>query len=409
MLTRQRKWLLTLFGQVRDLQASPLERRLLALEIQEQLLYRIGRAERLIRQIRKEIKTLKMSLARPGNPKGVAREIKTKHVAGIERIEDQQSLISILRSIGDSIAFIYGDRWDLKQMVQKEDSGFLTGKRGAKLERGILRKAFEIGATVVLNDLTHTLRHGDIAVFRPDLWPEGGSPFFLVEAKSGRGGYAARTARQMAATKEIFNYLSTDRKEAENGLWHRISVNQEPQYHFEKASKMMSDLPRGGWLIEEVEPGLHYVIIDCSIEEPPFDAIFGDIIRGRKPFLLSVNDMKKHALAYYPFPLSISPPEVLFSFCNGEFVMWVVVDLDHVNQVLALHSIKVAPGKDDEFPWQVLPIEGEGIESYVGYHPIGRLAAEFLRLDWLLQNMVAGPAQEMISQYMSSESVSNPE
>jgi hypothetical protein len=118
----------------------------------------------------------------------------------------------VLRSIGGSIVFIYGDRWDLKQMMQKEDSGFFTGKRGTRLERGILRKAFEIGATVVLNDLTHTLRHGDVAVFRPDLWPEGGSPFLLIEAKSGRGGDDGRTARQTAPAKESFSYLSTDRK-----------------------------------------------------------------------------------------------------------------------------------------------------------------------------------------------------
>jgi hypothetical protein len=70
-------------------------------------------------------------------------------------------VISVLRSIGDAIAFIYGNRWDIKQMVMKEESGFITGKRGTRLERKILRKAFEIGATVVMNDLTHTLRHGD--------------------------------------------------------------------------------------------------------------------------------------------------------------------------------------------------------------------------------------------------------
>jgi hypothetical protein len=63
MLTRHKKWLLTLFQQVNELRADPLNQRLLALEIQEQLLQRIGRAERLIRRIRSENKLIKKTLA----------------------------------------------------------------------------------------------------------------------------------------------------------------------------------------------------------------------------------------------------------------------------------------------------------------------------------------------------------
>jgi|GEM_PF-1527373 len=398
MLQRHKKWLLPLFQQVRDLRAQPIEKRLLALEIQEQLLYRMGRAERLIRKIRRENKDIRRSLAQPGTSKQVAGRAKAKNQAGHERIEGQQKLISVLRSIGDSIAFIYGDRWDLKQMVQKEDSGFLTGKRGARLERKIFRKAFEIGATVVLNDLTHTLRHGDIAIFRPDLWPDGGSPCLLIEVKSGRGGDSARTTRQMAAAKQMFDYLHTDRREVENGRWQRISVNEEPQYHFVDATRMMCNLPHAGSLVEEVEPGLHYALIDCAYEEGSYDRIFSGVLSRGKPFILSVNEMKDHTLAYFPFPLSIDSPEALFRFYEGDFVMFVIVDLEKVNERMAVHSLQVLPTSNDEMPWLVSPL-GQDMASdeghcYVGYHPIGRLAAEFLRLDWLLENIVAGPARD---------------
>lgn len=407
MLKRHRQWLLVLFQQTRDLLSAPIEKRLLVLEIQEQLLYRIGRAEQLIRQIRKENKNIKRSLAKPGTPKEIARKAKTKHQAGDDRIEQQQILISVLRSIGDSIAFIYGDRWDLKQMVQKEDSGFLTGKNGARLERRIFRKAFETGATVVLTDLTHTLRHGDIAIFRPDLWPDGGSPCQLIEVKSGRGGNPARTSRQMAAAKQIVDYLSADKREAENGLWQRISVHEEPQYHFADVTRLICNLPHGGWLVEEVEPGLHYALIDCAYEQMSYETIFGDALRRGKPFMISVNDMKKHTLAYYPFPLSIEDPEALFHFYNGDFVMFVIVDMEQVNARLARHSLQVTLSGNDEFPWRVSPAgldaPREEDISYVGCHPIGRLAAEFLRLDWLLDNMVAGPSRDLIAQYLNRQ------
>lgn len=405
MLARHKVWLLPLFQKIRELQAKPLEKRLVSLEIQEQLLYRIGRAEHQVRMIRKENKSIKRALAQPGASREVARKAKAKNQAGYEKIEGQQILISVLRSIGDSIAFIYGDRWDLKQMVQKEASGFLTGKRGVRLERKIFRKAFEIGATVVLNDLTHTLRHGDIAVFRPDLWPDGGSPCLLIEVKSGRGGDAARASRQMTAIKRMIDYLSTDKREAENGQWQRISVAQEPQYHFADATRLMCNLPQAGWLMEEVEPGLHYVLIDSAYKEMSYDTIFGKVFSRGKPLMICVNDMKNQTLGYYPFPLSIEDPEALFRFYNGAFVMFVIVYLEQVNERLAKYSLQVTSSGNDEYPWMVSPIgvdvpNNEDI-SYVGYHPIGRLAAEFLRLDWLLDNMVAGTWREGIAQYLN--------
>jgi len=406
MLTRHKKWLLAFFQQVNELRADPLNKRLLALEIQEQLLQRIGRAERLIRQLRSENKLIKKALAQRDTQRDVARKAKARHLAGEERIEHQRTLISILRSIGDSIAFIYGDRWDLKQMALKEESGFITGKRGTRLERKILRKSFEVGATVVMNDLTHTLRHGDIAVFRPDLWPEGGSPLLLIEAKSGRGGDSTRKSRQLAAAKHVFDYLTTDRRKVDGGLWQRVSVNEHPQYHFEEATRMMTTLPHAGWLREEVEPGLHYVLIDCTREAGEYESIFGDLFSRSRPFMISVNDMREQRLAYYPFPLCIHNPDALFRFYNGEFVMFVIVDLERANEVLIPHSIRVTLSGNDEYPWLVSSTATDAVPelstSYVGFHPIGRLAAEFLRLDWLLENMVAGPAADAMTKYLNN-------
>jgi hypothetical protein len=255
-----------------------------------------------------------------------------------------------------------------------------------------------------MNDLTHTLRHGDITLFRPDLWPEGGSPFVLIEAKSGRGGNRARKSRQEAAAKQVFDYLTTDKREADGGIWQRVSVNEHPLYHFEEAKRMMTTLPHTGWVIEEVEPGLHYVLIDCACETGEYDSIFGELFSRSRPFMISVNDMKEQTLAYYPFPLSIHNPEALFRFYNGEFVMFVIVDLERVNEVLIPNSISVTLSGNDEYPWMVSSTTTdagpEPSTSYVGFHPIGRLAAEFLRLDWLLRNMVTGALLDAATNYL---------
>lgn len=167
---------------------------------------------------------------------------------------------------------------------------------------------------------------------------------------------------------------------------------------------MMTDLPKGGWLLEEVEPGLHYALIDCGREVKAYDLIFGDLFSRGRAFLMSVNDMKKHQLAYYPFPLCIHNPETLFRFYNGDFVMFVIVDLNRVNEAMAKYSMRVALSGNDEYPWKVSSTARDAVpessDFYVGFHPLGRLAAEFLRLDWLLENMVAGPVTEAIDKYL---------
>ena len=408
MLARYKRWLVPLFQQVHALQAAPLDRRLLALEIQESLLYRMSRAEWLLRRIRNDNKALKKELTRRDLTREVSRKIKARYASNNERMEEQKGLLVVLRSIGDCIAFIYGDRWDLKQMVLKGEPGFLTGKSGTRLERKILREAFAAGATVVMNDLTHTLRFGDITLFRPDLWPDGGSPFVWIEVKSGRGGDASRMLRQKAASEHIRNYLATDRREADGGLYQRVELLNEPVYHFEVATRLMSTLPRAGWLLEELEPGLHYVLIDGERKQEGYEEIFGSVLKQSRSFLLNVNEMKRVQRGYYPFPLSISDPEALYRFLNGEFVMFVAVDLDQVNRQLSGRSATVSASDLEGYPWKVsldgpdIPVELR--ESFVGLHPIGRLAAEFISLTWLVENLVSSPVQSAIEDYLARSS-----
>jgi hypothetical protein len=284
----------------------------------------------------------------------------------------------------------------------KEDAGFITGKRGTRLERTILRRAFAIGATVVMNDLTHTLRYGDITVFRPDLWPEGESPFLLIEAKTGRGGNKGRAARQKCGMKQIVEYLSSDTRTVEGHLWQRVSVRQFPEYHGDTFARLATALPRGGRLVEEVERGLYYILLDGACKTYNYDEVFGPLLDKFGPMLaLRVNDMKRQHLGYYPFPLSIRDPDVLFRFYNDEFVTYVFVSMEHVNAALASDGTKIKLTDDAVYPWQILQIGEIGVGPYVSFYPLWRLASEFLRLDWLLNNLITGPVYDAWQQYLT--------
>jgi hypothetical protein len=402
ILIHYKRTLISLFKKVRELQADPIQNRLTALDVQEELLRCIGRAESRIRRTRKVTGDIKARLSKRGNTRQESAYFKAVLDAGQLRVSQQKTLISVLRSIGDAIPFIYGDRWDLKQFTLKEDAGFITGKRGSRLERSLLRRAFAIGATVVMNDLTHTLRHGDITVFRPDLWPKGGSPFRLLEAKTGRGGNRARAERQKAAAKEIIKYITQDRREVDGYLWERVPASEEPQYHADTFTKLAATLPRCGWVLEEVEPGLHYLLWD-GVPNEERDKVTRPLLEKIGPMLqLGVNEMQDASLGYYPFPLSIRDPDVLFRFYNNEFLANVFVSMDQVNAALADRGFRVTITNDVSFPWSAsLPDylnEETGLK--VGFYPLGRLASEFIRLDWLLKSLFGGPMFSFLEEYL---------
>lgn len=391
MLSRYRSGLIALFERLHQLQADPIGKRLLALGIQEELLLRIGRAERIIRLTRNEIDALKCRLARRGNDRETSRQIKIQRIAAEKKIELQKEVLAILRAVGDAIAFIYGDRWDLRQLVKHEPSGFITGKRGTRFERRVLRKVFDVtrDAVAVMNDLTHTLRHGDITAFSPTIWPEG--RFCLVELKSGRGGSHSRLARQTEAIERVSNYLKTDVRQGTDGsTWRRVSIISHPEHHFDAVAQLIAELPRPGWLLREIEPGLHYCVIKyregVKFSGEMFDAV--KKLAHPQCVFLFVNELKyEHDLAYYPFPLCFRDPEELFRFYSGELLIYIIIDMERVNEILLPHCLTARLSNHDHFAWEIVPpADEEGWQ--ISSRMVWRLAGEFLRLDWLLENIV---------------------
>ena len=383
MLDPYRKTLVLLFGKVHELQAEPVAKRMLALEIQEELLRLMSRAEYLIRKKKAANKAIKCSLSRPGNDRLQAQTLKEAHAAGEDRINRQRALISTLRSIGDAIAFIYGDRWDLKKMIE-----------GTRLERQTLRHVFDRGGTAVMNDLTHTLRHGDITVFLVGVWPPGECKFLLLEMKSGRGGNHERRDRQVAAIQTIFDYLDTDKRETDTGTWVRQALTSEPKHHFDTATRLAKNLQPGSCIREEVEPGLHYLLLGDGCNESSWASLFPPV-QPKQAHLISCNEIRQSQFGYYPFPLCFQDADVLFRFYNGTFVMLVLIELNKVNDLIQHHNLQVRFSEKEDYPWAVFGLnEGTVKEDplfYISFHPLGRLAAEFVRLDWFITNLVLNP------------------
>lgn len=410
MMKRYQKALIKLYARVHELEAARVEKRLLALEIQEELLRGIVRAEGRVRKARELSSQIKHQLSKRGNTRLISEELRKKRQAAVEYFETQKRLILTLKSIGDSVAFIFGDRHELKQLRQNGDPGFICGKKGTRLERAILRKTFKWGAAAVMNDLTNTLRHADVTIFRPDLWPEGGSPVFLVEAKSGRGGNKKRAERQIETLNSISEYLRTDvATNGESGSRLRVAVRDEPVHHKAAITRLAQNLQYQGFMVEEVEHGLYYCLIDGNFDTENLTEVFSPIIgNDRIMALLSVNDQREAMYGYYPFPLLIRDPHSLFRFYNGEFVVYVAVDIGYVNDIISTAGIAIELADDTWKTIRTVPDDDWG-ERHISNRAINLLSAEFISLKWLIDNIITGPLHEAMNRIIAEHKLRDAE
>ncbi len=202
----------------------------------------------------------------------------------------------------------------------------------------------------------------------------------------------SRIARQSEALERVSNYLQTDVRQAEDGsTWRRESIMSHPEHHFDTVARLIAELSRPGWLFREIEPGLQYAIIEYR-EGGKFSAEMLDSLKERahhQRLVFFVNEMKyDHNLAYYPFPLCFRDPEALFRFYNGELLIYVVIDMERVNEILVSHGLLARLSDRDHFSWEIVPQAEEEGSWHISSRMVGRLAGEFLRLDWLLENTV---------------------
>jgi hypothetical protein len=219
-----------------------------------------------------------------------------------------------------------------------------------------------------------------------------------------------RTARQSEALKRVTNYLQTDVKQAEDGsIWRRESIMSHPKHHFDTVARLTAELPGAGWLFREIEPGLQYGIIEYKegdkLSAEMFDGLNETALDQR--LILFVNGMKyNYNLAYYPFPLCFHDPEALFRFYNGELLIYVVINMERVNELLVSYGLSARLSDRDHFSWEIIPTADEKGSWYISSHMVGRLAGEFLRLDWLLENtVISGLGHELYRHFRESKAV----
>jgi len=103
--------------------------------------------------------------------------------------------------------------------------------------------------------------------------------------------------------------------------------------------------------------------------------------------MFSVNSFKHKPAGYYHLTLSITNPEKLLALFRGNFLLIVVIDFDVVAQRMKEQDFELNLTGDHVWPWEVRSSSGQALFK-VSNHFISRVAAEFLSLKWLIDELV---------------------
>ena len=370
-----------------ELQLGPFSNRQTCLLIQEEVLKRIMRIEKKIREHRRLLKELRRHLGskkKSTTDKTIARRLKDNISWHHGRIKEYQLLLITFRTIVDALAFIYFDKWDIKPQSIKEPPGFVSEKAGLKFELRILQLVFSLGHIGILNDLTNCLRYGDVSILARDRK-------LIVEAKSGHSGNA-RTQRQKSELENIVNYLTYGRSDKLPYIEadvQRVATHGPETDHRDQLNCIISRAHRsiGKYCLEEVELGLYYGATYVANTD-----MFGPLLSEPPGSLIIslINELKYSGLGYYPFSLSIYEPTAWYDFYSGNLMIIVAIDTKVIEEKLSREGISIKLTAEwDRFPVELTSLGSKARnKSLIGGHFFGRLFYEFLSLDWLLDEMV---------------------
>jgi hypothetical protein len=344
-------------------------------ELQKLLLRELMRAEEKIRQLKSE----------------VGRITNAEDAAAVKRVEYLNNRIAglrqcayIWRCFGDAIAFLYLDRFSLKQCFYstetthpKQDAGFISGKEGLANELALLERALENGVPALLVDLTNTIRHGDVCLL-------GGPDPYLIEVKSAKK-VNSRGRKQKRSIEKLHTLYETDECNGLRGFpkLQRRSNRTPEQTHIDVINDCIREAVNDGYAIRHPEHGVSYLVLT---EAGPVEEAMKMLGLKNAVWLFFLNQHKADRTwaPYFPFVLSIDDADYLWDFIRGSLSIFVVLELDALCKIASNEGCESVFDSDNaEYSLRIkTPDRGE---MNISSHMLTRIGLEFVSPQWIVR------------------------
>ena len=253
-------------------------------------------------------------------------------------------LILILKNIFDALAWrVLGyDRLILQQMAEHHNTGYLDDTVRDDLTWAKLITDHE-GATVLVNDLTHILRYGDLLIIKD-------GKYNIVENKHGKASQKDRRAkRQRESLNELKNFLRMGIRLTEDGRDFLFRANVSAKSYHSLVTEVIKQA-------KEHEHGyLQRILSDCValevfwlgaqdtplLQNPPF-------YRKNHVFRFSnIHILDKPITRVAPYGVFPFDEQTCFELITGEVQLFLSLDLDSLQQRYHRFGLSL------EFPMQI--------------------------------------------------------
>ncbi|WP_157870978.1 hypothetical protein [Gluconacetobacter diazotrophicus] len=297
--------------------------------------------------------------------------------------------------LGDCLAFLYVDRFSLKQTYFdtntyniKQSGGFILGKDGHKNEMMALENAISHNIPAVLCDITNVLRYGDICLL-------GDSDPVPIEVKSSKTK-DRRSKRQKLKLQTLSDFLKSDHAEnfrGVSGSTIRVECSTSPKLYNRELQDAVKEAIKRGSVSFEVDECLRVVII--SEDNVDYAKLFGEKNLLSKSLITSVNEIKTNMLwgCYYPYPLTFSDPASFEAFVRGEIHIFTILYLEKFEEKLASEHVTLNVEASEykiechmHFP--DLVIEDPTARFTIGEHMMCRIWTDFISPRWIVDNSI---------------------
>lgn len=297
--------------------------------------------------------------------------------------------------LGDCLAFLYMDRFALKQnffdvdtVNPKQSGGFITEKVGAAAEISLLEDAISHNVPALLCDITNVLRYGDVCLL-------GGSDPVPIEIKTSKTK-DSRSNRQKQKLNALSSFLALDRRDGFRGLpgtTFRKEFAVPPETYSDQLQAAIQHASEIGSTSFEVDGCLKVFVV--MEDTPDYDLLFGDFGSSRV-LVNAVNQIKTNKIwgCYYPYPLTLSDSAHYEGFVKGKIHIITFLDMQAFEDNLAPEGTKLSVEADEhniQCQIHFSNLFAEDNEAYfiVGEHMMCRMWTDFLCPNWIVQNSVS--------------------
>lgn len=369
---------------LRKFTLNPYDNLDLAYEIQMKILERIILIEKEIISNKETLKNNKIITHDKSTPQEKRKKLGIKN-NNLKKINIMlKENMKEIRSYGDSIAFTYFNKYYLKPLCWKNSAGFINGKEGLKKELEVFDSYFKKGEFAILNDITNSLKYGDITV------NNDGKPH-LIEIKSS-AFVDARVHRQREGLHEKLKIINNDSIDNldENGLhFKRVHSKENEVDYINLLQNLINEALLSGEAIKEVEQGLLYVIeynINQKNESTKVKNIKQAVSTLKKPHEIVLNLFNGVEDNFTPFPLLIKNHVALEEFNYGNLLIITYIDIEIVGNKLKSMGYNLKSFNHDGLIIE-FDMKGKKIDMNVGFHHTSRLGREFISLEWFIKSI----------------------